>query len=223
MSGKSGSTEGTDEVLLTRRDKDKKFECKAGHSHTFRLRRYLVRWLEIEDVLFHYDSAVMMPDSESGDEPGTIDQERITGPSGRPTFRKAIILSRSCSLPATLTPRVMRNPMRNYQSSGRRMYFTFSQVRRMSGLRYQRIVTRMRILNTSCDGLHAGRGGRAIRILLATSTMKRPGLQLRHFRKSSVILATVMPSKWTETPARRHGALSFISTCRDWPSCPTRM
>jgi len=79
MSGKSGSTEGTDEVLLTRRDKDKKFECKAGHSHTFRLRRYLVRWLEIEDVLFHYDSAVMMPDSESGDEPGTIDQERITG------------------------------------------------------------------------------------------------------------------------------------------------
>lgn len=73
MSGK------TAENLLTRRDSDKTFERETGQTHTFQLRRFLVRWIEIEDVLFHFDSAVMMPDVESDDAPGTPDQERIAG------------------------------------------------------------------------------------------------------------------------------------------------
>lgn len=65
--------------VFRRRDKNSQFRAPSGQVSTFQLRRYLVRWIEIEDVLFHFDSAVLMPDAESEDEPGTVDQERISG------------------------------------------------------------------------------------------------------------------------------------------------
>jgi hypothetical protein len=68
-----------DETIITPRDAGKTFERETGYRHVFRIRRFLVRWIEIEDVLFHFDSAVMMPDAESEEEPGTPDQDRITG------------------------------------------------------------------------------------------------------------------------------------------------
>ena len=68
-----------DTIEVTPRDFGKDFKCETGQKHRFRVRRLKVHWIEIEDVLFHFASAVMMPDAESQDEPGTIDQERIAG------------------------------------------------------------------------------------------------------------------------------------------------
>ncbi len=56
-----------------RRDKNKPLRAPTGAVTEFRLRKNVVRWIEIEDVLFHFDSAVLMPDAESEDEPGTPD------------------------------------------------------------------------------------------------------------------------------------------------------
>jgi hypothetical protein len=71
------SPDGYTEV--TPRDFGQAQPCPTGQKHRFRVRRLLVHWIEIEDVLFHFDSAVMMPDAESEDEPGTVDEDRITG------------------------------------------------------------------------------------------------------------------------------------------------
>jgi outer membrane protein OmpA-like peptidoglycan-associated protein len=62
-----------------RRDKNRPLRAPTGQASVFQLRKNIVRWIEIEDVLFHFDSAVLMPDAESDDEPGTPDEERISG------------------------------------------------------------------------------------------------------------------------------------------------
>lgn len=62
-----------------RRDKNRPLRAPTGQASVFQLRKNIVRWIEIEDVLFHFDSAVLMPDAEAEDEPGTPDEERISG------------------------------------------------------------------------------------------------------------------------------------------------
>ena len=60
----------------------------SGDSHTFRFHRYKVNWLELEDSLFHFDSAVMMPDGV--DSEGRPAQDRISGLSAiRATYMHA--------------------------------------------------------------------------------------------------------------------------------------
>lgn len=61
--------------LITRRDKDKRWNRPTGQQHVFQIRGRIVYWLELEDVLFHHNSAVMMPDRLDG----TDDQDQITG------------------------------------------------------------------------------------------------------------------------------------------------
>jgi hypothetical protein len=63
-----------------RRQEKKDFEdgvkLQTGYKHTVTVvERHRVHVLEFEDVLFHHNSAVMMPDRT----PGTADQDRITG------------------------------------------------------------------------------------------------------------------------------------------------
>ncbi|HEY0077395.1 MAG TPA: hypothetical protein VGB73_02035 [Pyrinomonadaceae bacterium] len=50
---------------LTRRDKTKKFDKATGAAHIFQLRPFKGYVLEMEDVHFHHDSAVLLPDYEA--------------------------------------------------------------------------------------------------------------------------------------------------------------
>ncbi|MEM9457199.1 MAG: hypothetical protein AAGF11_23680 [Myxococcota bacterium] len=61
--------------LVSWRDSDKEFTGATGRRHMFRLRKLIVRWIELEDVLFHFDSAVMMADGIDG----TTGQSKISG------------------------------------------------------------------------------------------------------------------------------------------------
>lgn len=53
------------ETLLTRREKTKKFDKTTGATHIFKLRPFQGYVLEMEDVHFHHDSAVLLPDYEA--------------------------------------------------------------------------------------------------------------------------------------------------------------
>ena len=79
MSTGTGNPKAPPGNTFRRRDKNRPLRAPTGQAHVFGLRRYRVHWIEIEDVLFHFDSAVLMPDAELEDEPGTPDEERITG------------------------------------------------------------------------------------------------------------------------------------------------
>lgn len=50
---------------ITWKDFDKAFEKPTGKRHRFRVRRYRGLVLDVEDVHFHFDSAVLMPDFET--------------------------------------------------------------------------------------------------------------------------------------------------------------
>jgi hypothetical protein len=70
-------------LLLTRRDARKKFSLRTGSQHIFQLRRFKGHILEVEDVHFHHDSAVLLPDIEPAPAPASsgaaTHQDRITG------------------------------------------------------------------------------------------------------------------------------------------------
>jgi peptidoglycan hydrolase-like protein with peptidoglycan-binding domain len=51
------------ETEITRDDRGRQFSRPTGEVHTFRVRRSPARLLEVEDVRFHHDSAVLMPDT----------------------------------------------------------------------------------------------------------------------------------------------------------------
>ncbi|MCP3869538.1 MAG: hypothetical protein GY703_15860 [Gammaproteobacteria bacterium] len=50
---------------ITLDDADKKRSRATGQRHVFQLEGYTVHWLEVEDVLFHHNSAVLLPEVES--------------------------------------------------------------------------------------------------------------------------------------------------------------
>lgn len=65
------------DVEITVRDAGKSWKLPTGQQHRFKVRMMRVSFLEVEDVLFHHSSAVMMPDNDDGS--GTPDQNRISG------------------------------------------------------------------------------------------------------------------------------------------------
>jgi peptidoglycan hydrolase-like protein with peptidoglycan-binding domain len=72
----------------------KSWSISTGALHRFRLRRYHGQVLEMEDVQFHHDSAVMMPDPFCDDDGHENDAERITG----------LAVLRACYLHAEANP-----------------------------------------------------------------------------------------------------------------------
>lgn len=74
--------EGTsNETLLSRREAGEIFDRQTGKLHIFRLRMFAALVLEVEDVHFHFDSAVLLPDfgdpKKGGADPA--DQNKVTG------------------------------------------------------------------------------------------------------------------------------------------------
>lgn len=64
---------------ITRRDADKTFDRPSNELHTFLLRGFIVHRLEMADVHFHFDSAVMLPDHGGPHVHDGDPQPRITG------------------------------------------------------------------------------------------------------------------------------------------------
>jgi outer membrane protein OmpA-like peptidoglycan-associated protein len=70
-------SEGT---RITPRDQGKEFNRDAGALHRFILRRFEANVLDVEDVHFHLDSAVLLPDFSAGDpDADPTDTNRVTG------------------------------------------------------------------------------------------------------------------------------------------------
>lgn len=69
------------ETLVTRRQAREKAERPTGALHVFRLRPRKALVLEVEDLHFHHDSAVLLPDYEAAPNApdGTGHQDRVTG------------------------------------------------------------------------------------------------------------------------------------------------
>lgn len=66
------------ETVFTWREADKKWERETGAKHTFRLQSFRGHVLEVEDVHFHHDSAVLLPDYQhSGASTG--EEDHING------------------------------------------------------------------------------------------------------------------------------------------------
>lgn len=66
-----------DDVIITPQKRDQSFPVQAGTT-VFRLGRAVGRVREFEDAIFHFDSAVLLPDSGPCD-PSKDDEDRITG------------------------------------------------------------------------------------------------------------------------------------------------
>lgn len=68
------------ETAITRRDYDRVFDRPTNEHHTFMLRDFRLKLLEVEDVHFHFDSAVMMPDYGTCDEiRDAADENHVSG------------------------------------------------------------------------------------------------------------------------------------------------
>jgi hypothetical protein len=68
------------EITITRRDADKKWNRPTDQQHRFVLRNFRGYILEVEDVHFHHDSAVLLPDFGPGElSADTPEPDRITG------------------------------------------------------------------------------------------------------------------------------------------------
>lgn len=68
------------EMMITRREARKKWERTTSARHTFRLHDFQGYILEVEDLHFHHDSAVLLPDYKADDSSTTsMGHERITG------------------------------------------------------------------------------------------------------------------------------------------------
>jgi outer membrane protein OmpA-like peptidoglycan-associated protein len=61
------------------RDFGKPLHIPTGERMFVEVSRFEGAILEMEDVNFHFDSAVLLPDPKCDDDPGTPDQDRITG------------------------------------------------------------------------------------------------------------------------------------------------
>lgn len=65
---------------ITRRDHDRQFDRVSNETHTFILQRFQARVLEVEDVHFNHDSAVMLPDwGDCDHNVDTADQNDVSG------------------------------------------------------------------------------------------------------------------------------------------------
>ena len=65
---------------LTLRDFGKTFDRATDELHTFLLKQFLAHVLDVEDVHFHFDSAVLMPEfGDCGADVDPADRNRITG------------------------------------------------------------------------------------------------------------------------------------------------
>lgn len=71
----------SDIITIDARKTDKINNLLTGKKHSIRVKRnYEYNVIEMEDVNFHFDSAVLLPDYGSdAPEPGTVEQNRITG------------------------------------------------------------------------------------------------------------------------------------------------
>jgi outer membrane protein OmpA-like peptidoglycan-associated protein len=71
----------TNDATITRRDSARTFARKTDVKHRFVLRGFKAAVLDIEDVHFHFDSAVLMPDFGKADAAGgaSDDQNKVTG------------------------------------------------------------------------------------------------------------------------------------------------
>ena len=75
--GQDSEDTGTETIL---RETDRIHGLRTGQRNTITVRGLRYHMLEMEDVNFHFDSAVLLPDfGESAPKPGTTEQDRITG------------------------------------------------------------------------------------------------------------------------------------------------
>jgi len=61
------------------RENQQPWEKPTEDTHRFQLQRYVGYILEAEDLQFHHDSAVFLPEYQSLEEPGPMDQDHING------------------------------------------------------------------------------------------------------------------------------------------------
>ena len=74
------SNDQEDGSVITPRDAAKSFARAAGSAHQFVYKRFHGLVLDVEDVHFHFDSAVMLPDfGDCGQNVDSADENRITG------------------------------------------------------------------------------------------------------------------------------------------------
>lgn len=71
------SAEGT---RITPRDQGKEFSRPAGALHCFVLKRFEAHVLDVEDIHFHLDSAVLLPDF-SADDPDADPTDATASPA----------------------------------------------------------------------------------------------------------------------------------------------
>ncbi|MDQ3001196.1 MAG: OmpA family protein [Fibrobacterota bacterium] len=64
---------------LTMRELEKGRQFAIGEAHVVHVTKGRGHLLEMEDVNFHFDSAVLLPDPKCGDDAETSEQDRITG------------------------------------------------------------------------------------------------------------------------------------------------
>jgi outer membrane protein OmpA-like peptidoglycan-associated protein len=83
--GGQSADQPADSSSLTRRDSGREFVRPTGAEHEFRLSRMQGLLLEVEDVHFHFDSAVMMPDY--GDCTASVDAADANHISGLAVLR----------------------------------------------------------------------------------------------------------------------------------------
>jgi outer membrane protein OmpA-like peptidoglycan-associated protein/peptidoglycan hydrolase-like protein with peptidoglycan-binding domain len=67
------------ETRITRRDVENSWQRPTDRSHVFRLERFQCHVLEMEDVHFHHDSAVLLPDHGDCGKSGAGEAQRIAG------------------------------------------------------------------------------------------------------------------------------------------------
>jgi outer membrane protein OmpA-like peptidoglycan-associated protein len=70
-----------EELIIDARKTDKINNLLTGRKHSIRVKRnYEVNVIEMEDINFHFDSAVLLPDyGPDAPQPGTEEQNRVTG------------------------------------------------------------------------------------------------------------------------------------------------
>lgn len=70
---------GDDATLIPYPDREKVWDRPARQRHVFQLKKHVVHWLEMEDVLFNHDSAVLLPEIKETVLAGTAKQNQLGG------------------------------------------------------------------------------------------------------------------------------------------------
>jgi hypothetical protein len=101
------------------RDQGKDFSRTTGASHQFQLRKFKEFVIELEDLHFHHDSAVVLPDFDTETPaPDATVQPRVTALA---VFAKTLRLKRSSWL-ATPIPAAMPLTMWGFHASAPKMH-----------------------------------------------------------------------------------------------------